>query len=189
MKTFEIYTKRSMTPVAVKLGWSWPGFFAGTFWLLVKGMWIALFFILVLWCVLLVVLSEMVNEALEFIISFSVAILLNILLGARGNRLRANHLKEKGYWSNTTINAKNPDVAISKFENPPSDKESKESQESVTSRNKDLIKRKLKESISSSKKNKLDYAEELKEAKALLNDDLINEEDYQKIKKKIIDGL
>ena len=78
---------------------------------------------------------------------------------------------------------------ISKFENPPSDKESKESQESVTSRNKDLIKRKLKESISSSKKNKLDYAEELKEAKALLNDDLINEEDYQKIKKKIIDGL
>ena len=36
---------------------------------------------------------------------------------------------------------------------------------------------------------KSDYVEELKEAKALLDDDLINEEDFEKIKKKIIDEL
>ena len=189
MKTFEIYIKHSKNPEAVKLGWSWPGFFAGQFWLLAKGMWLALFLLLFLWVVLLVVLSETVNEAQEFIISFSVAILLNVLFGAKGNTMRVNHLIEKGYQLSTTINAKNPEVAISKFENPPSAKENDEPQESVISKSKDIIKRKIKESASSDKKPNSDYAEELKEAKALLDDDLINEEDYEKIKKKIIDEL
>ena len=142
-----------------------------------------------LWIVLLVALSETVNEVQEFIISFSVAILLNVLFGAKGNTMRVNHLIEKGYQLSTTINAKNPEVAISKFENPPSAKENDEPQENVISKSKDIIKRKIQESASSDKKPNSDYAEELKEAKALLDDDLINEEDYERIKQKIIDNL
>lgn len=114
---------------------------------------------------------------------------MNIIFGAKGNTLRVNYLIGKGYQLSTTINAKNPEVAISRFENPPSAKENDEPQESVITKSKDIIKRKIQESASSDKKKKSDYVEELKEAKALLDDDLINEEDYEKIKKKIIEDL
>ena len=189
MKTFEIYIKHSKNPEAVKLGWSWPGFFAGIFWMLAKGMLLPLFLVLFLWVFLLFFLSGTVNEVQEFFITFIVTILMNIIFGAKGNTLRVNYLIGKGYQLSTTINAKNPEVAISRFENPQSAKENDEPQESVISKSKGIIKRKIQESASSDKKPKSDYAEELKEAKALLDDDLINEEDYERIKQKIIDNL
>ena len=39
---------------------------------------------------------------------------MNIIFGAKGNTLRVNYLIGKGYQLSTTINAKNPEVAISR---------------------------------------------------------------------------
>ncbi len=39
MKTFNIYTHSSLPPEAVKVGFSWPAFFFGVFWMAVKDLW------------------------------------------------------------------------------------------------------------------------------------------------------
>ena len=111
------------------------------------------------------------------------------ICGKKGNTIRANTLLKKGYEMSSIINAINHKLAILEFEKSSTDEKTKEPQESAVSKNKDLMKRKIKESIPSIKKKKSDYAKELQEAKDLLNDDLINEEDYEKIKKKIIEDL
>ena len=39
-KNYNIYSHPNKVPVAVKQGFSWPGFFFGGFWALLKGLWV-----------------------------------------------------------------------------------------------------------------------------------------------------
>lgn len=190
MKPFRVYSKPSKKLIAIEQkDWSWPAFFLTSIWGIFNRLW------------LVSIISTVVYFLLEFFLGRSTeyysfqqpaywmgALFVSVLFGLRGKEWREEKLLKRGYEP-TFIEAESRELAILKFKSQSTDEETNKPQESVVSMSKDLIKRKIQESASSDKKKKSDYVEELKEAKALLDDDLINEEDYEKIKKKIIEDL
>ena len=190
MKTFNIYTKRSSKPVAVKQGWNWSAFFFAQIWVIYHGLAVFLIasflFVVALYLFVSYAVPDLYNNR---VFDATIAFLYIFIVADNGYRIRGDALIKRGYKLSATINAENSKLAILEFKNQSTNEETKEPQESILSKSKDLIKRKIQESASSDKNENSDYVEELKEAKALLDDDLINEEDFEKIKKKIIEDL
>ena len=189
-KSFRIYSKPSKKLIAIEQKvWYWPAFFFTWFWSLLNRLWLVSVITIVIYFALdyFVGLNVFEPELSNFTLLFG-WLLISVAFGLSGNEWKGKKLLERGFKL-STIAAENRKLAILQFKSESANEETIEPQESVISKNKDLIKRKIQESIPSSKKNKSDYADELKEAKALLDDDLINKEDYEKIKKKIIDDL
>ena len=212
MKPFRVYSKRSKKLIAIEQkDWCWPAFFLTSFWGIFNRLWLVSIISIVVYFLLDYFLGTSVfercliyphcvenfieagNSGIEYHPLQQPAywmgwLFVSVLFGLRGKEWREQKLLKRGYEP-TFIEAESRELAILKFKSQSTDEETNKPQESVVSMSKDLIKRKIQESASFDKKKKSDYVEELKEAKALLDDDLINEEDFEKIKKKIIDEL
>jgi len=120
MKAFSIYEHPAYgNRVAVKIGWSWPAFFFGIFWLLAKKMWAyaAIFFIVFFTLGFI----EGYNDGTELARALDVLInALNILtavaLGYFGNRIYVHHLENTGYEKVADmVIAPNPDAALAEY--------------------------------------------------------------------------
>ena len=129
MHHFNIYTqteKRTEKQIeAVKLGWSWPGFFFGGYWALVKKLWriaAGLLFVQVVGDALYIVAEEMIEEGNVYggagvgLVAFLVVIGSLVLAGAKGNDWRASRLERRGYKSQDIISAENAKKAVAVFE-------------------------------------------------------------------------
>ena len=211
-KSFRIYSKPSKKLIAIEQKvWYWPAFFFTWFWSLLNRLWLVSVITIVVCICIEYLLGTSVfercliyphclenfieagNSGIEYYPFQQTAywtawLLISVAFGLRGKEWREQKLLERGYEP-TYIKAESRELAILQFKSESTDEETNKPQESVMSMSKDLIKRKIQESASSDKKVNSDYVEELKEAKALLDDDLINKEDYEKIKKKIIEDL
>ena len=119
MKKFEIYENpQTGKREAVKVGWSWPGFFFTGIWLLVKRMW-PLFVILVavytVFAFIGVVAAD--NHSADLYQANGILRMLfgmgfTVYIAISGNRLFAERLQKKGYIKVSEFDAPNKDSAL-----------------------------------------------------------------------------
>lgn len=129
MKNYKIFKHQDGRIEAVKQGWSWPGFFFGIIWALIKKLWGLVGILVVVMVVFGVVDFTMapnpndyndyyqLQEAISSYNMWSMAsnvisIIIAIIIGIKGNDLREKNLLSKGYVLINTIFAANPDMAI-----------------------------------------------------------------------------
>lgn len=108
MKQFKIYQHPDGTRQAVKQGWSWPGFFFGPIWALVKKLWGIGSGLLVLAFVLSIVPPETDLGLIAAILMLAIY----IVCGVNGNNWREKNLVSRGFDHVNSISAANPDGAI-----------------------------------------------------------------------------
>lgn len=127
MKTYKVFQHPDGRIEAVKQGWSWPAFFFGIIWAIVKKLW-GLTGILFAIAVVLTIVSIAVDpvsinggyytqsqmQTSAFINLFFnlITLVISIVLGKMGNQIRENNLTKRGYQLLNTIEAENPDQAI-----------------------------------------------------------------------------
>jgi hypothetical protein len=114
VKEYKVYANPQGEIQAVKQGWSWPAFFFGCIWAVVKKMWLlglGVFAALVILQVVLGNPSTGSDDALVNLLSFAAA----IIFGVNGNKWRASYLLSHGYDFEGEVEAANPEAAIASY--------------------------------------------------------------------------
>ncbi|SFI39621.1 DUF2628 domain-containing protein [Nitrosomonas sp. Nm34] len=118
MKTFNVYKHPTYGIEAVKVGFSWPAFFFGFFWLLVKklwglaGLWFAAYIVFALIETVTGQSGEGDAQALVYLILAAGYFALWLIPAFKGNKWRQENLSKRGYEQLATIQAETPDAAI-----------------------------------------------------------------------------
>lgn len=123
MKTFRVYKHPIRGFEAVKVGFSWPAFFFGPFWMLIKKLWV----LAILWFIasVLLFLSEVLidtsssdqEKVLITLVIIAASVALWLLPGFKGNKWREDNLTKRGYKCVQTVQADNPDAAVALADN------------------------------------------------------------------------
>jgi hypothetical protein len=109
-REFEIFTKPSFAPKAVKHGFSWPGFFFIWIWAFSCGLWLEGSFILLADAVILFLkLTLLVNHP---VLCALFSLVLQIIVGIRGNFWRSRKLESAGYSFEGLITASSGALAL-----------------------------------------------------------------------------
>lgn len=111
MMQYKVFTHPSGQSEAVKQGWSWPAFFFGFIWAMVKKIWGLGIGFMIATIVLLSAQTAGVSEALINIVSLIVA----IIFGMNGNSWREKNLISRGFEHMDTVTAANPDGAMALY--------------------------------------------------------------------------
>ena len=127
MKNYNIYKHPDGKIEAVKQGWSWPAFFFGGIWALIKQLWMVAGLIFA-YAIISSIIIKSVTPSYDYYeyggedlsqafllqsISLLIQLGIAIFLGVKGNSLREANLIKRGYECIGNINAVNPDSAIS----------------------------------------------------------------------------
>jgi len=118
MKTFNIYIHLVAAIEAVKVGFSWPAFFFGSFWMLDRGLWGRAAFWLAGYSAakLVATLADKVQPTDYLgVLHASILIALELIAGANGNRWWEKDLLRRGYSRAATITAPTPEEAICNY--------------------------------------------------------------------------
>ncbi|MFN2267782.1 MAG: DUF2628 domain-containing protein, partial [Desulfonatronovibrio sp.] len=120
MKTFKIFEHPDLGREAVKVGFSWPAFFFGIVWMLVKKLWkyAALWFVIYVFMAIIENLLKSGDVATGMTATYDLMIMLGYLLimlipAFKGNIWRENLLQDKGYILKTKIEASSLAKALS----------------------------------------------------------------------------
>lgn len=127
MKNYNIYKHSDGKIEAVKQGWSWPAFFFGGIWALIKQLWMVAGLIFA-YAIISSIIIQSVTPSYDHYeysgedlsqafllqnISLLIQLGIAIFLGVKGNTLREANLIKRGYECIGNVNAVNPDSAIS----------------------------------------------------------------------------
>lgn len=124
MRKFNVYTHPIQGYEAVKIGFSWPAFFFGLFWMLVKKLWVfaGLWFSIYVICSLVETIADKTMEegeqALVNLVLLVVYFALWLIPSFKGNEWRDKNLSKRGYTFLSTIQAETPDAAIAQLVKP-----------------------------------------------------------------------
>jgi len=108
MKVFNIYKNEFGDYKAIKVGWSWTGFFFKWLWALYNKLWLVAILYFILICVFFSLIKPSDLESAKFIIT----IISSIIFGSCGNDWKANDLLNKGYTCKGFVTAFNQIDAI-----------------------------------------------------------------------------
>lgn len=112
MKQYKIFANPQGTYEAVKQGWSWPAFFFGSIWAMVKKMWgIGVGVLVCIFVLGFVVGASGSGQGGEALINI-LSIIINIVFGFNGNKWRESNLSSRGFEFKDTVTAANPKGAI-----------------------------------------------------------------------------
>ena len=123
MKTFEVYKHPTLGSQSVKIGFNWPAFFFGFFWMLLSKLWgkAGLWFVMyVIFSLIEAAADNSTGERVQVIIhlsSFIAYLALWLIPGFKGNKWRSSNLKSRGFELVTTVEAETKDAAIAKASN------------------------------------------------------------------------
>lgn len=115
MKQFKIFKHPSGAIEAVKQGWSWPAFFFGVIWAMMKKMWklsigVVLAF-LAIGFITGIAASEQMGEA----IVNGLGLTANLMFGVHGNSWREESLILRGFAIKKTLDAASPGAAVALY--------------------------------------------------------------------------
>ena len=110
MKTYNIFSHDEEPAQAVKIGWSWPGFFFTWIWALVKGLRAVGIGVLLVFAIAGVYVSDS-GEGVTSIIPLAAG----IWLGLSGNKQREADLRGKGYKQVAEVTATNTKRALNAY--------------------------------------------------------------------------
>src|SRR5690242_19281271 len=116
LREFEIYTRTSTAPVAIKRGICIPGFLFSFIWAFIRGLWLQGSFVLLLLSILVIFA---VGESAVFggyhYISWILSIAIKAYVGVKGNHWRRSKLEREGYSFSGRIKARSAKDAISAY--------------------------------------------------------------------------
>lgn len=115
MKNYRVFRHPAGIYEPVKMGWSWPAFFFGMVWMLVKKMWLAFLFLLCITFLGPTILFAQLDENLAFQLCNVFTILVSVALGVFGNGLRELYLRRAGYVLVGHAQGANPGMALAMF--------------------------------------------------------------------------
>ena len=125
MKPFSIYHHPAIGFVAVKQGFSWPGFLFSGIWLLVKRLWK---YALVVYMLMLILhlpdlLSKLSIGEADMLLPLRILLLpfffvVAFVVGKKGNEWRERDLEKKGFQFISTTLADSPRKAIAQANEP-----------------------------------------------------------------------
>jgi hypothetical protein len=116
MKDFNIYTRRSKEPIAVKIGWSWPAFFFNLVWMLSKRLWLLFLVISALMILVQTVVTDNMGGGVEsYLFVVIIGFVICLVLARNGNELHQGKLVKRGYKSTAKVIAKNRTLAAIQF--------------------------------------------------------------------------
>ena len=107
-KNFHIYKNPTGMVEAIKNGWSWPGFFNSSLWLIYKGMFILALQVFVFFAMFV---FFGIPEQIVAVVSIGIG----IYFGVNGNRLYRQFLEKQGYKFFLSVYADNLANAKAKF--------------------------------------------------------------------------
>src|SRR3954469_11806067 len=94
-REFEIFSKPSTPTVAVKRGFSWPGFFFTWIWAFVKRLWLQGG--LILGCSLVATMLTLTVLGSERVLFWTFCLIVGLVVGVNGNAWRTQRLEREGY--------------------------------------------------------------------------------------------
>jgi hypothetical protein len=109
LREFEIFSKPSFPSVAVKRGFSWPGFFFTWIWAFSRGLWVP--GVVLLGIDLVISLIRLETLAVEPLYVFPVLI-VSLAVGLRGNSWRIRKLERTGYEFVGLVEARSAAAAV-----------------------------------------------------------------------------
>jgi len=118
MKTFNVYKHPTQGLEAVKVGFSWPAFFFGIIWMLVKKLWglAGLWFAMYVGLSLIEAVTDQSQEsgaqALVYLILAAGYFALWLIPAFKGNKWREENLSKRGYELNSSVQSQTPDAAV-----------------------------------------------------------------------------
>ncbi|WP_304307844.1 DUF2628 domain-containing protein [Pseudacidovorax intermedius] len=118
MRTYNVYTHPTHGLEAVKVGFSWPAFFFGLFWMLFKklwrraGLWFAVYLVLALIENVIDRAPESGTQALVYLLLSAGYFVLWLLPAFKGNAWRDADLVRRGYDRLATLEADTADAAL-----------------------------------------------------------------------------
>lgn len=118
MKTFEIYKHPVLGIEAVKNGFSWPAFFFGIIWMLVKKLWgtAGVWFVAYIVLSLIEKVTDQSNasgsQAMVYLILAVGYFTLWLFPAFKGNQWREANLSKRGFQKIATVQAESPDAAV-----------------------------------------------------------------------------
>lgn len=117
MKHFKIYSHPQGSTETIKQGWSWPAFFFGWIWALVKKMWHLGAGVIVVFFVLGIIAAIAGGKAEETLTALTglAAIVLSIVFGVNGNKWREKNIASRGFEYKDTVAAANADGAMALY--------------------------------------------------------------------------
>ncbi|MCG3117335.1 MAG: DUF2628 domain-containing protein [Candidatus Manganitrophus sp. SA1] len=115
MKQFKIFKHPSGAIEAVKQGWSWPAFFFGFVWAMMKKMWKlsigVVLAILVIGFITGIAASEEMGEA----ILNGIGMTANLMFGVHGNSWREESLIARGFAVKKMVSAASAGAAVALY--------------------------------------------------------------------------
>ena len=113
MKQFKIFKNPMGQYEAVKIGWSWPGFFFTWIWAGIKGLWGHFAWLLAVFIVtnLVAISDNLVLLSVAAMVSLGVS----IAIGSQGNTMRETNLTSRGFQFQKIVNGANPEGAVAKY--------------------------------------------------------------------------
>lgn len=124
MKTFNVYKHPTLGIEAVKVGFSWPAFFFGIIWMLVKklwglaGIWFAAYIVLSLIETVTDQSAEGGAQTLVYLILAAGYFTLWLVPAFKGNKWREENLSKRGYEQLATVQAETSDAAVAQAVKP-----------------------------------------------------------------------
>lgn len=113
LREFEIFTRPSLPTVAVKRGFSWPGFFLTWLWAFSRGLWVH--GAIILGVVVVVSLLDFVMLAGTPVLIGLPGLIMAIVIGIRGNSWRVSKLEKDGYEFVGLVEARSPTAAATAY--------------------------------------------------------------------------
>ncbi len=110
-REFEIFTKPSVSAVAVKRGFSWPGLFFNWIWAFSRGLWFHGAVLLAINLAILFLRWKFL--ATEPILVTPLCLIVAVITGVRGNLWRSRKLELEGYEFVGLVEAGSPGTALS----------------------------------------------------------------------------
>ena len=114
MKQYKIFKHPSGRIEAVKQGWSWPAFFGGVVWAMIKKIWGLGFGVMLAFLVIGFIIGAEMGEAGDATLN-GIGATANLIFGVHGNSWREKNLASRGFAQKKTINAASPREAIALY--------------------------------------------------------------------------
>ena len=115
MKQYKVFANPQGRCEAVKQGWSWPAFFFGWVWALVKKIWPLGIGIGVGFFALGFIMGLAGAGQAGFAVIDLAGLVVAVTLGINGNRWREGNLVNRGYELKETVTAANPEGAVALY--------------------------------------------------------------------------
>jgi len=117
MKTFKVFRHPTLGFQAVKVGFSWPGFFFLFIWAFVKKLWGYAFAIIGILIILTIIEKLFMKGQYGYtnlLMEILLRLIVYIFVGLKGNEWRISNLQKRGFELVDTLQAESPDAAIGK---------------------------------------------------------------------------